>query len=77
MSRLNEIMDNHQQLERLNALLKHYSVNAEFVTASLIDKLDCLSSSSSEEEEGQEEGSAAKEPNAELIEDLKRFSSGF
>ncbi|AEI40086.1 hypothetical protein [Paenibacillus mucilaginosus] len=75
MSRLNEIMENHEQLEKLNALLKHYSVNAEFVTASLIEKLDCLSSSS-EEEEG-EEGAAAQEPNAELLEDLKRFSSGF
>ncbi|WP_426452247.1 hypothetical protein ACP26L_09370 [Paenibacillus sp. S-38] len=75
MSRLNEIMENHEQLERLNALLKHYSVNAEFVTASLIEKLDCLSSSS-EEGEG-EEGAEAREPNAELIEDLKRFSSGF
>ncbi|WP_281885941.1 hypothetical protein [Paenibacillus sp. YYML68] len=40
MSRLHEIVENHQQLEQLNALLKHYSVNAQYVTSSLIKSFE-------------------------------------
>lgn len=57
MSRMNQIIENHVELEKLSALLKHYSVNAEFVTASLIEKF-----------EGEDE-----ETNQELVSDLKQL----
>lgn len=57
MSRMNQIIENHEHLEKLAALLKHYSVNAEFITASLIEKF-----------EGEQE-----EANEELVSDLKQL----
>ncbi|TVY00273.1 hypothetical protein [Paenibacillus cremeus] len=61
MSRLNELLENHEQLDKLVNVLKHYSVNAEFVTASLIEKFG-------NSEEDDEQGS-----NEELISDLKQL----
>lgn len=57
MSRMNEIIENHEHLDKLATLLKHYGVNAEFVTASLIEKF-----------EGEQE-----ETNEELVSDLKQL----
>lgn len=61
MSRVNDIIENHEHLEKLNAILKHYSVNAEFITAKLINNFN--------EEEGNDQYQ-------DLIEDLKRFYEG-
>lgn len=65
MSRLTDIMDNHQNLEQLFALLKHYGVNAEFVTASLMNEFEKLKEEESEEE------------TTELMEDLTQFYARF
>ncbi len=68
MSRLHEIMENHENLEQLFALLKHYGVNAEFVSASLMNEFDKLKAEQSEESE---------EDTTELIEDLNQFYARF
>jgi sulfur relay (sulfurtransferase) DsrF/TusC family protein len=65
MSRLTEIMENHDNLEQLFALMKHYGVNAEFVSASLLNEFEKL-----KEEEAEEE-------TTELMEDLTQFYARF
>lgn len=65
MSRLTDIMENHQNLEQLFALLKHYGVNAEFVSASLMNEFEKLKEEQSEEE------------TTELMEDLTQFYARF
>jgi hypothetical protein len=35
MSRLNEFIENHNHLDTINVILKHYGVSAEFVASTL------------------------------------------
>ncbi|EXX84589.1 hypothetical protein BG53_10940 [Paenibacillus darwinianus] len=37
MSRLNEFVENHEQLDTINVILKHYGVSAEFVAETLTE----------------------------------------
>lgn len=67
MSRLTEIIDNHSNLEQLFALLKHYGVNAEFISAALLNEFETL------KESGEEENGEVNE----LVEDLTQFYARF
>ncbi|SDC19212.1 hypothetical protein SAMN02799630_00760 [Paenibacillus sp. UNCCL117] len=62
MSRLHDIVENHEQLGQLNAVLTHYGVNAAFVAASLLQAFE-------QEKENEEQ----PEPNQDLITDLKQL----
>ncbi|WP_159881406.1 hypothetical protein [Paenibacillus puerhi] len=62
MSRLHEIVENHEQLGQLHAVLSYYGVNAAFVASSLLQAL--------EQEQGQEE---QQPPDQELLTDLKQL----
>jgi hypothetical protein len=37
MSRLSEFVENHERLDKINVILKHYGVSAEFVVHTLTD----------------------------------------
>lgn len=37
MSRLHDYVENHANLDKLNTILKHYGVSAEFVAQTLTD----------------------------------------
>lgn len=71
MSRLTEIVDNHENLDQLFAILKHYGVNAEFITAALLNEFERLNEDSEEDEKEE------KEDTAELFEDLAQFYARF
>lgn len=71
MSRLTEIIENHQNLEHLFAILKHYGVSAEFVSATLLNEFRQLQSEQNEADE------AADAELAPLIEDLTQFDARF
>lgn len=66
MSRLNEIMDNHKNLDQLMSLFKHYGVNAEFVTAAVLHEF-----------KKQGGGQPGDEHTAKLLEDLNQFHARF
>lgn len=40
MSRLSEYVDNHDHLDQINIILKHYGVSAEFVAHMLAEGFD-------------------------------------
>jgi hypothetical protein len=71
MSRLTEIIDNHENLEELFSLVKHYAVSAEFLAFSLIKQFE---TDNNEEVEVAEED---KQYTTELVEDLKQFYARF
>ncbi len=71
MSRLNDIIDNHQNLDQLFSIMKHYGVNAEYITAGLLEQFKQEAES---EEEGQAEGEDSRQ---DLIDDLKHFYARF
>ena len=76
MSRLSEIILNHKNLDELLALLKHYSVNAQFVAASVISQFDQINSEEPEDNEDAEEDDDDKKEiqcPPELLEDLKQY----
>ena len=64
MSRLTEIMENHENLDQLFALLRHYGVSAEFITASLLAEFQNQKDDSDDQ---------AKD----LLEDLNQFNARF
>jgi hypothetical protein len=70
MSRVNEIIDNHTNLDQLFSLIKHYGVNAQFVSESLRKEFE---GRCGEEGEDQTEQAYAKD----LVEDLKQFDARF
>ncbi|MDF2925016.1 MAG: hypothetical protein K0R57_3930 [Paenibacillaceae bacterium] len=70
MSRVNDIIENHDNLEQLFSIIKHYGVNAQFVTESLQKEFECRCGKGEEE---QADLAYAKE----LVEDLKQFSARF
>jgi hypothetical protein len=66
MSRLAEIIDNHEHLDQLFSLMKHYGVNAEFIAAAVIEQF----------QNGEEKGAEGEENKTEqndLVNDLKQF----
>lgn len=67
MTRLKEICENHSNLDELSSVLKHYSVNAQFVAESLIQSFE--KNKSEDNEDNESEGKV----NLELIEDLKQY----
>ncbi|MFD2612224.1 hypothetical protein [Paenibacillus gansuensis] len=69
MSRLSEIIDNHDHLEDLFALVKHYGVSAEFVAHAMMDEFEHQKKEENEEME--------QEATHQLMEDLQQFCSRF
>lgn len=69
MSRLTEIIENHKQLDQLFSIIKHYGVNAAFVS----DALQQQFAARSEAEEGD---AAEKAYVKDMLEDLQQFSEG-
>ena len=74
MSRLTEIIENHQNLDQLFAILKHYGVSAEFVSATLLIEFRELQASQDEAKESEAAEDADLAP---LIEDLTQFDARF
>jgi hypothetical protein len=82
MSRLNEIIENHDNLDQLFSIIKHYGVNAQFVSDSLCKEFEarCGAKEGEESEDEDSEGEDSKEDQAyakEIVEDLKLFSARF
>lgn len=73
MSRLTEIMDNHNHLDDLMSLLKHYAVSAEFVSFALIEQFKQKEEDASTNEELSED----QQYTSVLIEDLSQFFARF
>lgn len=75
MSRLNEIIENHENLEQLFSIIKHYGVNAQFVADSVCKEFE----ERCKEEDGEKSGdSQADQAYAkDIIEDLKQFNARF
>jgi hypothetical protein len=74
VSRLTEIIENHQNLDQLFAILKHYGVSAEFVSATLLNEFRELQASQDEAKESEAAEDADLAP---LIEDLTQFDARF
>jgi hypothetical protein len=73
MSRLNEVMDNHDNLNDLLSVLKHYAVSAEFVSYALIEQFKQREEDDKEDENAEND----QQYTAELIEDLNQFHARF
>lgn len=71
MSRLSEIIDNHQNLDQLFSIMKHYGVNAEFISTALVTQFEEQMEQSEDESEESAPYSQA------LIDDLKQFCARF
>jgi hypothetical protein len=71
MSRLTDIIDNHQNLDRFFSIIKHYGVSAEYLSFALISKFE--SESESNEDDAQSKGDFSQD----LIDDLKQFCARF
>lgn len=75
MSRLNEIIDNHQNLDQLFSIIRHYGVSAEFVSDALLKHFEeRIEGEGDEEQQDSEEDKAYM---AEIIDDLKQFTARF
>lgn len=71
MSRLAEIIDNHKNLDQLFSIMKHYGVNAEYISTALVTQFE----EAMEQSEGDSEESAPY--SQALIDDLKQFCARF
>ncbi|WP_028610024.1 hypothetical protein [Paenibacillus harenae] len=71
MSRLADILDNHQNLDHFFSIIKHYGVSAEYLSLALIRQFE----SESEGNEDDEEGNSGY--SQELVDDLKQFCARF
>lgn len=75
MSRLAEIIDNHQNLDDFFSIIKHYGVSAEYLSKSIIRQIESESEGNEENsEENSEENTAYSQ---ELVDDLKQFCARF
>ena len=72
MSRLSEIIDNHQNLDQLFSIIKHYGVNAEYISTALVKQFE----ESMEQSEDESDEDSAPYSQA-LIDDLKQFCARF
>ncbi|MDF2959965.1 MAG: hypothetical protein K0S39_1700 [Paenibacillus sp.] len=55
MSHLTEIIENHNNLDGLFSIVKHYGVSAEFVTDALVQRFEQIQKDDDSEENSQEE----------------------
>lgn len=69
MSRLADIIDNHQNLDQFFSIIKHYGVSAEYLSLALISQFESESESS--------EDDAEVNYSQEFMDDLKQFSARF
>ena len=72
MSRLSDIIDNHQNLDQLFSIFKHYGISAEFISAALIEQLDQVLNK--DEDNGEEADLADHEA---LLNDMKQYYARF
>lgn len=72
MSRLTDIIENHQNLDQLFAIIKHYGVSTEYICTALILQFEQKSDQSDENTEVDDE-----EYSQELVDDLKQFRARF
>lgn len=72
MSRLSEIIDNHQNLDQLFSIMKHYGVNAEFISTALVTQFE-----EAQEQSDDEESEDTAPYSQALIDDLKQFCARF
>lgn len=70
-SRLYEIIENHKNLDDLLSILKHYSVNAQFVATSIIEQFKKTSEETDSNNET--DNDQGNNDNTELLEDLKQY----
>lgn len=75
MSRLADIIDNHQNLDQFFSIIKHYGVSAEYISTALIQQFEQISEQTDGDKEASKEDS--KEYPQELIDDLKQFYARF
>ncbi|MFE5324277.1 hypothetical protein ACFQ88_37070 [Paenibacillus sp. NPDC056579] len=61
MSHLSEIIDNHENLDGLFAIIKHYGVSAEFVTDALVQRFEQIQKDDSSESNSEEETAYCEE----------------
>ncbi|CAM4346651.1 hypothetical protein L1N85_22015 [Paenibacillus alkaliterrae] len=76
MSRLADIIENHQNLDQLFAIIKHHGVNAEYISIALIQQFEQASENGDggTEDKDTEDN---KDYSQELIDDLKQFCARF
>jgi sulfur relay (sulfurtransferase) DsrF/TusC family protein len=72
LSRLNEIITNHENLEHLFSIIKHHGVNAEFISQAILEHFQPNQEDENENSE-QESDDQAKQ----LLEDLTQFNARF
>jgi hypothetical protein len=70
LSRLNEIIQNHENMEQLYSIIKHHGVNAEFVSLALLEQLKQNNPDENSEENNDENATL-------LIEDLTQYNARF
>lgn len=70
MSRLADIVENHERLDELTGLFKHHGVNAEFVAEALVNRLERDAGTSGDP-------STETVGLKELLEDLQQFRARF
>jgi hypothetical protein len=75
MSRLNEIIENHDNLDHLFSIIKHYGVNAQFVADSLCKEFEGRCGQGEDSENGDTEADQAYAKD--IVEDLKLFGARF
>lgn len=74
MSRLTDILDNHQNLDHFFSLIKHYGVSAEYLSLALIRQFENEADESENNEKDSEVNAAYSQ---ELFVDLKQFYARF
>lgn len=77
MSRLQEIIDNHHNLDQLFSVIRHYGVSAEFVSDALLQHFENRMNPSEDSEQEGEDSEEDKAYMAEMIDDLKQFAARF
>lgn len=77
MSRLSDIMENHENLDQLLSIIKHYGVNAEYLNTALLQRFEQEAGQNEEGEETEAEDEEMKAIPQELIDDLKQFNARF
>lgn len=77
MSRLNEIIDNHDNLDQLFSIIKHYGVNAQFVADSLCKEFESRCESGDAESGDTPDTQADQAYAKDIVEDLKQFQARF
>jgi phosphoglycerate-specific signal transduction histidine kinase len=69
MSHLSEIIENHNHLEELFSIIKHYGVSAEFVTDALVQRFEQVDKGDEKEGNTEEETAYC----AEILDTLNQY----